>query len=214
VNGAAAIGHRQGHAMKEFLKATIVGGVLFLLPVALVLLVLSHATRLAAKVVAPISHSLHFDHTVAGVGVATLLAVALLVIFSFAAGVVAGTNAGRRISQWVESSLLGNMPQYQLVKSMGEGLAQIEGADNLKPALIGIDGGWQIGYLLEPLDNGWAAVFVPQAPTPMSGNVMYLPADRVRPLNISMVQARAIVKHIGIGSGEALRGTDLTPSAA
>jgi hypothetical protein len=29
-----------------------------------------------------------------------------------------------------------------------------------------------------------------------------------------VAQARAIVKHIGIGSGEALRGTDLTPSAA
>ena len=66
----------------------------------------------------------------------------------------------------------------------------------------------------ELLDNGWAAVLVPQAPTPMSGSVMYLPADRVRPLNISMVQAGAIVKHIGIGSGEALRGTDLTPSTA
>jgi hypothetical protein len=31
-----------------------------------------------------------------------------------------------------------------------------------------------------------------------------------------VAQAKAIVKHIGIGigSGEALRGTDLTPSAA
>ena len=31
-------------------------------------------------------------------------------------------------------------------------------------------GGWQIGYLLEPLANGWVTVFLPQAPTPMSGN--------------------------------------------
>ena len=38
---------------------------------------------------------------------------------------------------------------------------------------------------------------------------MYLPADRVRPLNITMVQAMAIVKHIGVGSAEALRGADL-----
>jgi uncharacterized membrane protein len=93
---------------------------------------------------------------------------------------------------------------------MAEGLAQIEGADNLKPALISVAAGWQIGYLLEPLENGWVAVFVPQAPTPMSGNVMYLPADRVRPLNISMIEARTIVKHIGIGSAAALRGTSLT----
>jgi uncharacterized membrane protein len=36
--------------MKEFLKATIIGGVLFLLPVALVLLILDHAMRLAGTV--------------------------------------------------------------------------------------------------------------------------------------------------------------------
>jgi uncharacterized membrane protein len=199
--------------MKEFLKTTIVGGVLFLLPVALVLLVLSHAMRLAGKVVQPISQSLHFEHTVAGIGAATLLAVLLLIVISFAAGVVARTDIGRHVNRWFESSFLGNVPQYQLAKSLGEGLAQIEDADNLKPALISIDGGWQIGYMLEPLDNGWMAVFVPQAPTPMSGNVMYLPADRVRPLGIPMLQARTIVKHLGIGSGAALHGISLAPPA-
>jgi hypothetical protein len=43
----------------------------------------------------------------------------------------------------------------------------------------------------------------------MSGNVMYLPAERVKRLDISMVQAMAIVKRIGVGSAEALRGIDL-----
>jgi uncharacterized membrane protein len=199
--------------MKEFLKTTFVGGILFLLPVALVLLVLSHALRLAGNVVRPVSHGLHFEQTVAGVGTATILAVLLLVVISFGAGVVARTNLGRRINGWFERSFLGNVPQYQLAKSLGEGLAQIEGADNLKPALISIDGGWQMGYVLEPLDNGWLAVFVPQAPTPLSGNVMYLPADRIRPLGIPMLQARTIVKHLGIGSAAALHGIRLTPPA-
>ena len=199
--------------MKEFLKTTIVGGVLFLLPVALVLLVLEHALKLAGKVIQPISHSLNFDRAVTGISVATVLAVTLLIAVSFAAGIVARTNTGRRISGWVESSFLGGLPQYQMVKSMGEGLAQIEGAQDLKPALIGVDAGWQIGYLLEILENDWVAVFVPQAPTPTAGTVMYLPANRIRPLNISMLQARSIVKHIGIGSGAALRGINLNHSA-
>jgi len=97
------------------------------------------------------------------------------------------------------------------MKSMAEGLAQVESASGVKPALVSIEGGWQIGYLLEPLESGWLAVFIPQAPTPMSGNVMYFPTDRVRPLNITMVQAMAIVKRIGVGSGEALRGVNLRP---
>jgi uncharacterized membrane protein len=52
-----------------------------------------------------------------------------------------------------------------------------------------IEDGWQIGYLLEKLENDWVAVFLPQAPTPMSGDIMYLPINRVRPLGITMIQA-------------------------
>jgi len=195
--------------MNKLLKTTIVGGVLFLLPVVLVLVILGYAVRLAADVVQPISKSLPFDLTVAGVGAVTILAVLLLVMISFVAGMFSRTEAGRRFSGWLEGTLLDGVPQYQLVKSIGEGLARIEGANNLKPALIGIDGGWQIGYVLEPIGDRWMAVFLPLAPTATAGNVMYLPSDRIRPLDISMAQAKSLITHMGIGSGEVLRGTDL-----
>jgi uncharacterized membrane protein len=107
-------------------------------------------------------------------------------------------------------SLLGRLPQYQTIKSMAEGLAQLQNARGIKVALIS---GWQIGYVIEPLENGWLSVFLPQAPTPMSGNVMYFPADRVRPLQYQMVEAMAIVMRIGVGSGAALQGADLEPPA-
>ena len=116
-----------------------------------------------------------------------------------------------RITRWFENSHLGSIAQYQLMKSMAEGLAQIDSAESVSPVLASIEGGWQIGYLLELLENGWVAVFLPQAPTPMSGNVMYLPADRLRPLGITMIQAMAVVKRIGVGFREALHGVDLTP---
>ena len=130
-------------------------------------------------------------------------------MLSLVAGLVARTNVGRRIMRWFENSLLGGLPQYQMVKSMAEGLADVESAESVDPVLVSIEGGWQIGYLLEPLNNGWVTVFLPQAPNPMSGNVMYLPADRVRPLGITIGQDMALVKHIGVGSAEALGSTDL-----
>jgi hypothetical protein len=119
-------------------------------------------------------------------------------------------DTGKGIMRRFEKSLLGGIPQYQLMKSVAEGLARVENAEGVKPALVSIEGGWQMGYLLESLENGWVTVFLPQAPTPMSGNVMYLPVGRVRLLGISMVTAMAIVKHMGVGSDEALRGADLT----
>ena len=199
-------------AFTDFLKATIVGGLLFLLPVALVLIVLRRAMQVAGKVAQPISALL--PDALAGAVVATGIAVLLLVLVSFLAGLVARTNSGRRTMRLFENSLLGGIPQYQLVKGMAEGLAQVENAEGVKPALVSIEGGWQIGYLLEPLENGWVTVFLPQAPTPMSGTVMYLPADRVRPLAIPMAKAMSIVRHIGVGSGAALHSVDLTLPAS
>ena len=195
--------------MKEFLRTTFIGGVLFLLPLAFTLFLLSYALRLIKRFATPISNNLHLDQLggVAGVGAATALSV--LVLVSFVAGIIARTAVGRRISQWSEDSLLGQLPHYRLVKSMAEGLAHLENATGSKPALVNVERGWQIGYLLERLEGDWVAAFVPQAPTPMSGSIFYLPIERVRPLNMTMVQAMSIVKAVGVGSGAALRGVDL-----
>jgi uncharacterized membrane protein len=195
---------------KEVFRTTIIGGASFLLPVVLIIFILSYALRLVRRIAEPISHSLHLDHLAgAGIGAVTVLSVVVLVLISFAAGIVARTAIGRRMTRWSENSFLSRFPHYQVIKSMAEGLAPIENATGLKPALINIEDAWQIGYLLEPLDDNWVVVFLPQAPTPMSGNVMYMPAHRVRPLGITMVQAMSIVKAIGVGSGATLRGVDL-----
>lgn len=181
---------------------------MFLLPVVLIVIVLGHAMRLAKRVAEPISELVPLD-ALGGLAGVTVVAVLVLIFISFVAGLLARTTGGKRMMRWSESTLLGGLPQYQLVKSMAHGLAQVEGAEGVNPVLVSVDGGWQIGYLLESLEDGWVAVFVPQAPTPMSGNAMYVPADRVRPLAISMVQAIAIVKGMGVGSAKVLRGADL-----
>ena len=67
---------------------------------------------------------------------------------------------------------MGRLPQYQMVKSMAEGFAQVEGADGARPALINIEEAWQLGYVLEPLDNYWVAAFLPQPPTTCRANVI------------------------------------------
>ena len=169
-------------------------------------------TSIVKRLAGPISHSLKLDQLgdLAGIGAATALSILVLILISFVAGIVARTAIGGRLSRWSETSLLGRLPHYQLIKSMAEGFANIESASGLKPALVCIEDGWQIGYLLEQLENDWVAVFLPQAPTPMSGNIMYFPANRVRLLGITMVQAMSIVKAIGVGSGAALHGVNLT----
>jgi len=45
----------------------------------------------------------------------------------------------------------------------------------------------------------------------MSGNVMYMPAERVRLLDMPIGEAMLLVKRLGVGSAHSLRTADLTP---
>jgi uncharacterized membrane protein len=191
----------------RFLKATLAGGLLFLLPLVLLAVLTGHAIAFAKKLVGPLDNALHVERTLGASG-ETVVAVVLLLLIAIGAGLVARTRAGRSVIDWSERTILGGLPQYQFVKSMAAGMAELE-ETNLTPVLVSIEDGWQIGYLLEPLTDGWVAVFLPQAPTPMSGNVMYFPAERTRKLDISIVQAMAIIKRMGLGSAAALRSADL-----
>ena len=194
--------------MKKFLKTTLVGGVMFLIPLALVLLVLKHAMGFAGKVAKPIAAQLP-QAEFAGIAIASLVAALILLLIAFGAGLLARTPMGQRVTRWFEESLLGGMPQYRMVKSMAEGLAQLESGAGMHPVLVRGDEGWQLAYRLEDLPGGWVAVFVPAAPTPMSGNVLYVAAHRVQELQISMAAAMKLVKSVGLGSAEVLRGADL-----
>ena len=192
----------------EFLKTTIIGGLVFLVPVVLVMMVLKRAFEVASKVATPVVS--HFPaHQVAGIALGTIAAVLLLTLVAFAAGIAARTERGRALTRWVGESFLGAMPQYRVVTSMAEGLTKIEQGTGLRPALVTAEGSWQLCYVLEELDGGWVTIFIPQAPTPLSGNVLYVPSERVRRLDIKIGEAMQLVKHMGAGSAETLRGVDL-----
>jgi uncharacterized membrane protein len=172
--------------------------------------ILGQAMRLVGKIATPIANAFPV-YEVAGVAVASIVTALVLVIVAFLAGLVARTDHGRAVMRWFEESLLGGLPQYRMMKTMAEGLAHVEDASGVKPALVSIEGGWQVGYVLEEMRPGWTAVFLPQAPTPMSGNVMYMPSDRVRQLDMPIAEAMLLVKRLGVGSAAALHEADLTP---
>jgi uncharacterized membrane protein len=199
------------NALKSFLKTTLVGGLLFLIPLGVIVVVLKHVMQLAAKVAAPIAAHLPVSH-VAGVAAITLVAAFVLLLIAFLAGLVARTGIGRRLSAWFEKSILGGLPQYRMAKSMAEGFAHIEGGAGMHPVLVRVDDGWQLAYRVEDLPGGWVTVFVPQSPTPMSGNFLYVAARRIQPLPIGMAAAMKLVKAVGVGSQDALRGADLGDS--
>jgi uncharacterized membrane protein len=122
----------------------------------------------------------------------------------------ARTASGNKIKSWIDNSIISSIPAYQVLKSMAAGMAQIESSANIRAALARIEDAWQPALLLEELENGLLTVFVPQAPTPMSGSIFYLTAERVKVLEVPISRVLICVRRMGLGSRALLHGrTDL-----
>lgn len=199
--------------MREFIKSTVVGGVVFLLPVVLVLVMLGYAVQLVSGIAGPVLEFVGLENygTMQGLGIVTAASIVILIVIAFVAGFIARTTIGSRLTDWLEKAILNRLPQYQMMKSMAGSFATLHSQAGLSPALIAVEGVWRIGYRLETLENGWEAVFLPQSPGTMSGVVAYVPVDRVRPLSISMAEATSLVQQMGLGSRAVLK--DVTMAA-
>ena len=189
----------------RFVKATLVGGLLFMVPIILMILVLKQVLEMVGKVVDPLAAQFPV-HTISGVGITTILAVILMLVVSFLLGLAAQTSAGRRLREWLEWTILGKVPGYVILKGVLTGSTGLEGEGGVQVVLARLEDAWQIAFLVETHADGQCAVFVPGAPSPMSGSIYFLPKDRVRPTDIPMAKALTMIRHMGVGSEELLRG--------
>ena len=195
-----------------FFKATIVGGLLFMVPLILMVVVLQKGLGLVRKIVVPLAKYFP-ERTFLGVGMTTILSIAVIVLLCFLFGLVARTAAGRKVRDWLEFTIMGKLPGYALVKGVIQGATGLENEEDVTIALVRIEDAWQIGFVVEVHSDGHRTVYLPGVPNPASGSIFYMTEDRIRPIDAKMGQMLTVIRHLGIGSKDLLKGK-LTPPAA
>ena len=198
--------------MTTFVKDTLVGGVLFLLPAVLVLWFAEKALPLARTLTRPLE-DLMPGHLVAQFALGTLLAGLALLLAAFVAGLLARTSAGQRFIAWIEDSLLGSLPQYRMAKSVLEDHGGGDGTPDVQPVLVPSGDGWRIGLKFESIGDGWASVFLPNSPKVRTGYMLLVPERTLRPLDLPLAQTTLLLTRLGGGAGEALRHVRLEKGA-
>ncbi len=188
-----------------FIKTTIKGGIWFLIPLVVLMVVLDKAHQISSKIVTPIAHLIPVD-SILGLSVSRALAVVAIVLFCFLAGLLSKTRTARQSIDWLEAMLLSNLPGYEFMKSIGAGLVGLEDDGKHHVVLAQIEEAWQIGFLMETLENGYHAVFVPDAPHPWSGSVYLMTEDRFRRLDVSLPAALKCIRRLGHGYKELFAG--------
>lgn len=188
--------------MNGFFKTTILGGVLFLVPFAALAIVLGKVVPIAQKLADPLADLFPFKSLV-GFEVPVLLALLLILLFCFVAGLLAKTRAANYLVRTLEVSLLKKIPGYDLLQSMSADIAGTEDKDGKvdhQVVLVRFDDAWQFGLRIDNISGGkLIAVFIPDSPTPQTGSVLMVEADRVKATNIPITSVFACLKNRGTG---------------
>ena len=187
------------------LTTTLIGGVVFLLPLIVVIYVLGHGLALAARAAAPLVALLP-QKDIGGITLASVVALALLLLLCFGAGLLARAAVGRAFADRFEERLQMLYPRYSVIKAMSQGLHGALGQRVLKPVMARFDDHELIAFDIERLDDGRVVLYLPGAPDAWSGSVVLVPAERVQPLDIDPAQLARSMQRLGLGTAALLRG--------
>ena len=183
----------------EGARTIITGGVLFLLPLILILFLLSKALKVAERLAQPVVNMIGV-RTIGGLALGTLVAIAALVLICFIAGLLARTRLGRAAYSVFENSILGILPQWRMARGLVESFGG-ERASQIEVVLVPTDAGWCLGFVLEKPPGDWWTVFIPGAPQWTSGAISYARSEQVHPTGLSAAEAILLMRRLGVGSG-------------
>ncbi len=187
-----------------FIKLMLISGVVFFIPLIIVILILQKAFQLAAVIVLPVIKILGTTQ-IFGIGVEIIISIAVILFIVYLGGLISRTSPAKKASRKLETALLSKIPGYDIIKKTGESFAGFENQNLLPTVLARIEDAWQLAFMIEEIEGEQYAVYVPGAPNPLSGSVYFLEKNRILRTTIPMSAAMACLRGLGKGSNELLK---------
>jgi uncharacterized membrane protein len=184
----------------RFLRSTILGGLVVLLPLMAAGAVVMWAVGIAIKAIRPVLNWMP-DSSVGGVSLTLLMAIIGVVACCFLAGLLAETAVMRGLGRRAERLAL-TIPGYALMKNVGANVVGVEGQHPVQTVLVRFEATWQLGFLMETLSDDLHVVFVPGVPKALVGSLHIVSADRVQILKMSVSAGLDFLSRLGVGLSE------------
>jgi len=188
----------------DFLKNMIIAGIIFFIPLVILIVILQKAFQILAVLVSPIIKLLNITN-VFGIGAEIFISIILTLFLLYMGGLLAKTTRAKTAIAKLEESLLSKIPGYEVLKKTGESFAGFETDNKLHTVLARIEDAWQLAFLIEEIEGENYAVYIPGAPNPMSGSVYILEKERIKRTNIPMRDAMKCLRGLGVGSNKLLK---------
>jgi uncharacterized membrane protein len=180
-----------------FLRSTITGGVLFMLPLALMVFLFKKAHEIMLTISQPLADRM--PEVILGFDGSNLLAIVLLLLLCFISGLLFRSRHVRQGVSSLEENLLSYLPGYALLKSITADAVGDNTEPKMATVLVSDEGTWRIGFLVEEVGN-WCTVFIPDAPRHDAGEVKIVPLEKLRRIKETTGKTARIIQRYGRGA--------------
>lgn len=192
--------------IKTFIKTTLLGGTLVVLPIVILILVFNWLYEFMADKLKPLTYIIVETARMQEFA-AAVLALFIILISFFLVGLVIRTKVGRFIFEFMENTVLSRIPLYKIIKEttiqlMGNGKTLFKNV-----ALVNIFGNDTMitAFVTDVHDNGLYTVFVPSGPAPTAGFIYHVKKENVQILDYPVEKAMKTIFSLGAGSIDLMR---------
>lgn len=183
----------------RFIRTTITGGILFMLPIVVLYLIFEKAYSILAKLSEPISRKI--SDSVLGFDGSTLITILMLILICFASGLIFRSQRVKKSMEKLEDRVLIFIPGYTLLKSITADSLGEDVEHKLIPVRIEDGDNWNLGFLIEE-GKTYSTVFLPDAPRYDAGEIRLMPSSGVVKLDITANKFTKMIKSYGVGAVE------------
>lgn len=189
------------HNLKTFLRTTLFGGFLIVLPIVILLMVLNWMFEAVTGYIRPITNLL-IETARINEFVASFFALIFIILIFFLVGLFVKTEMGKLSFELFEKKFLAKIFGYRIIK---ETVLQIFGEEkNLfkAVALVKLFGNETLmtAFVTDEHADGSYTVFIPSGPAPTAGFVYHVKKEQISIIDIPVDQALRTILSLGGGS--------------
>jgi uncharacterized membrane protein len=187
--------------LKKFIKTTILGGVVVLLPVLLTGFLLNWLFNFITGLIHPLTRMVvekaHMQKYVADV-----MVILIIIAICFMVGLLVRTKLGGFFYRQIEKRILKVMPGYTLFRNTIKQFLGQDKAPVSRVALVQAFGNSTLmtGFVTDEHPDGRYTVFVPSALNPTTGLILHLEEEYVHLVDVSVEETMRSIISCGAGS--------------
>lgn len=182
----------------EFIKTTVIGGVVVVVPIVVIFIVLGDVYRTLIEVTTPLTRGMTLGPFTNAV-IAAVVVILEIILFFFVAGLLLNTLWGKSASNWLERTIFERIPFYSTLKQLTQ---RITGIENSNFPVVEVDlfgtSNRVLGIVIDTLPDGRMIVYTPSSPVITVGQLVIVEKENARILDASITDTLNCLSQMGL----------------